>query len=126
MCRKKYHDTYVFTTRTLYFLSIIACVLFLGNISCQKDPTGIESKQNPVTDPDYIPEGSWVTYSPYKWTHDGNPFFGDYCIAYSDCCSYQFKEQVVHFAEAKFEQVLNLHGGIDAWSRECDASVPRY
>jgi len=95
-------------TKTLYFLSILACVLFLGNISCQKDPTGIESKQNPVTDPDYIPEGSWVTYSPYKWTHDGHPAFGDYCIAYSDCCGYQFKEQVVHFADAKFEQVLNL------------------
>ena len=25
-----------------------------------------------------------------------------------------------------FEHILNLAGGIDAWSRECDASVPRY
>ncbi|MCP5266375.1 MAG: sulfurtransferase [Burkholderiaceae bacterium] len=25
-----------------------------------------------------------------------------------------------------FEQVVNLHGGIDAWSRQVDASVPTY
>ncbi len=25
-----------------------------------------------------------------------------------------------------FEQVFNLHGGIDAWSREVDTSIPRY
>ena len=25
-----------------------------------------------------------------------------------------------------FEQVVNIDGGIDAWSRELDASVPRY
>lgn len=25
-----------------------------------------------------------------------------------------------------FKNVTNLQGGIDAWSRECDSSVPRY
>lgn len=36
-------------------------------------------------------------------------------------------QQAAHFLDHQgFEQVLNLHGGIDAWSRECDASVPRY
>ncbi|NDG75179.1 MAG: sulfurtransferase [Synechococcaceae bacterium WB8_1B_136] len=25
-----------------------------------------------------------------------------------------------------YERVLNLHGGIDAWSQEADPSVPRY
>ncbi|WP_020157500.1 rhodanese-like domain-containing protein [Methylobacter marinus] len=25
-----------------------------------------------------------------------------------------------------FEKISNLTGGIDAWSRECDSSVPRY
>jgi len=30
------------------------------------------------------------------------------------------------FAQQGFTQVLNLEGGIDAWSREVDPSVPRY
>lgn len=35
--------------------------------------------------------------------------------------------QVVAFLERQgFESVYNLAGGIDAWSREVDASVPRY
>lgn len=36
-------------------------------------------------------------------------------------------QQAAHFLHHHgFEQILNLAGGIDAWSRECDASVPRY
>ena len=31
-----------------------------------------------------------------------------------------------HFAALGFENVHNLAGGIDAWSREVDPSVPRY
>ncbi len=31
-----------------------------------------------------------------------------------------------HFREEGFTRVYNLRGGIDAWSREVDASVPRY
>jgi rhodanese-related sulfurtransferase len=29
-------------------------------------------------------------------------------------------------AQQGFEQVANITGGIDAWSHECDPSVPRY
>ncbi len=29
-------------------------------------------------------------------------------------------------AQAGFEKLYNLLGGIDAWSQECDPSVPRY
>jgi hypothetical protein len=49
-----------------------------------------------------------MTYSPYKWVHDGEPYFGDFCIVYSDCCSYQFKQEVGQFADDKYIQVLNL------------------
>ncbi|MGR9115796.1 MAG: rhodanese-like domain-containing protein [Gammaproteobacteria bacterium] len=36
-------------------------------------------------------------------------------------------QQAAYFLEDQgFEHILNLSGGIDAWSRECDASVPRY
>ena len=31
-----------------------------------------------------------------------------------------------HFASAGFSNVHNLAGGIDAWSRDVDPSVPRY
>ena len=35
--------------------------------------------------------------------------------------------QVAHFLERNgFDQVFNIAGGIDAWSREVDASVPLY
>ncbi|MGR9051409.1 MAG: rhodanese-like domain-containing protein [Gammaproteobacteria bacterium] len=36
-------------------------------------------------------------------------------------------QQAAYFLEQEgFERLLNLIGGIDAWSLECDASVPRY
>ena len=35
--------------------------------------------------------------------------------------------QVANFlAQAGFSEVVNLHGGIDAWSQQIDTSVPRY
>ncbi len=82
----------------------ISIVMVLGLFGCHKDPAGIVPDQNP----DYIPEGAWVTYSPYKWTHDGEPYFGEFCIVYSDCCSYQFKETVGQFSDRRFTEVLNL------------------
>jgi hypothetical protein len=90
------------------FLFFISFFIILGFFACQKDPTSIVPDQEPSQNPDYIPEGSWITCSPYKWTHDGEPYFGDYCIVYSDCCSYQFKETVGHFTDEKFVDVINL------------------
>ena len=101
------------TPRAFYLLYIITIVIFLGDIGCKKDPTSIQPEQNPVQDPDYIPEGAWVTCSPYKWSHDGEPYFGEYCIVYSDCCSYQFKQVVGVFADEKFAEVLNLFDFVD-------------
>lgn len=31
-----------------------------------------------------------------------------------------------YLAEMGFESIFNLQGGIDAWSREIDSSIPRY
>lgn len=86
----------------LYFILI---VITLGSIGCQKDPTSVVPDQEPDQKPDYIPEGAWITCSPYKWTHDGEPYFGEFCIVYSDCCSYQFKQEVGVFADEKFTDV---------------------
>ena len=36
-------------------------------------------------------------------------------------------QRVAHFlAQSGFEQVVNLAGGIDAWSQQRDTAVPRY
>jgi rhodanese-related sulfurtransferase len=35
-------------------------------------------------------------------------------------------EVAVYLARRGFERVINLAGGIDAWSREVDPAVPRY
>ena len=36
-------------------------------------------------------------------------------------------QQAAYFLDRQgFERILNLSGGIDAWSKECDVSVPRY
>jgi rhodanese-related sulfurtransferase len=36
-------------------------------------------------------------------------------------------QQAANFlAKSGFQKVANLVGGIDAWSQDCDASVPRY
>lgn len=87
-------------------LFFICCLIFLSWFGCQKDPASSVPPED--KDPQQIPEGSWVTCSPYKWTHDGEPYFGEYCIVYSDCCSYQFKQEVGVFADEKFVDVLNL------------------
>jgi hypothetical protein len=97
-----------YISKSLRILYIIPFVIILGLFGCQKDPTSIVTDQEPDQNPDYIPEGAWVTCSPYKWTHDGEPYFGKYCIAYSDDCSYQFKQEVGRFADEKFVEVLQL------------------
>ena len=86
------------------YILIILLFLIISIFGCQKDPTGIETRE----EPDYIPEGSWRTYSPYDWPHDGEPYFGTQCIVYSDDCSYQFKEEVGRFADQRFVEILNL------------------
>lgn len=62
----------------------------------------------PVKDqnPDKIIEGSWVKYSPYKWTHDGKPYHATYCTIFSDDASEMMKKQVGKFADEKFLEIL--------------------
>jgi hypothetical protein len=80
----------IFTTFILLF------VLF----SCEKDPTS--------SAPDQVADGSWVTYSPYKWTHDGEPYHSVYCNVYSDGAGNELKREAGLFADEKFIEILNL------------------
>jgi hypothetical protein len=73
---------------------------FLGILSCREDPTNIT--------PAPIEEGSWVTYSPYDWSHDGEPFSSNHCIVYSDGANYPLKRDAGAFADEKFELILNM------------------
>ncbi|WP_020565259.1 rhodanese-like domain-containing protein [Methylosarcina fibrata] len=36
------------------------------------------------------------------------------------------QQAALYLAHCGFQRIANLSGGIDAWSLECDASVPRY
>jgi hypothetical protein len=86
--------------QTLLFSIIIA---LLSNQACQDYP--VEAIPENRED---IKEGSWVTYSPYKWTHDGAPYFSEHCIVYSDGVSAELKEKAGIFADQKFIEVLDL------------------
>jgi hypothetical protein len=52
--------------------------------------------------------GAWATYSPYRWTHDGQPFRGKYCDVYSDGANDDVKAEMGVLAEKKFGEILQL------------------
>ncbi len=62
---------------------------------------------DPGHHPDSIEPGSWVTYSPYKWSHDGRPVNFDYCTVYSDGASDALKESAGYLADDKFLEILD-------------------
>ena len=87
------------------FKRLNTLILFTVSISfvllnCREDPG--------IVTPAPVKEGSWITYSPYDWTHDGEPFESDYCIVYSDGANYFLKREAAAFADEKFELILNM------------------
>ena len=60
-------------------------------ISCGEDPYDITGPQ------DQFDNGSWTIYTPYKWSHDGNPVKSDWCIIYSDGIDEQVKMKAGRF-----------------------------
>ena len=84
-------------------LLIFLLILFVTS-GCNKNSTSpTTSSTTPQEE-----KGSWNVYSPYDWTHDGEPYHAKYCIVYSDGASYQTKEEVGLFVDGKFTQILNL------------------
>lgn len=83
----------------LFFIIPLTSLFLLIGINCCSD--------NPVVNPpDEIEEGSWVTYSPYNWSHDGQPYSSVYFTVYSDGASNEMKRQVGEFADRKFPEIL--------------------
>jgi hypothetical protein len=62
------------------------------------------TENKPATE---IEDGSWVIYSPLKWTHDGNPITGTFCKVYSDGANLILKQQCLDFADWIFQDILN-------------------
>jgi hypothetical protein len=87
-----------FMRSKLLSLLILSFSLFLTN--CKDEPTAIT--------PEPVQEGSWVTYSIYDWTHNGNPYSSVYCKVYSDGAGDQLKRDAGIFADEKFEIILNM------------------
>jgi hypothetical protein len=69
-------------------------------MSCAEDPTeeGLPQDQHD--------DGSWTIYSPYKWSHDGNPVHSDWCVVYSDGVDESVKIKAGMFFDSKFEEIL--------------------
>lgn len=82
---------------------IIFIILFAIVISCTD-----EEIENIPQKPESRVEGSWVKYSPYKWEHDGDPYFGEYCIVFSDGCPQSMKEEAGNLADNKYLDILQL------------------
>jgi len=90
--------TYSPFTRSIPLVFLLSLLLS----GCTDDPDS-DPAPNKVVEP-----GSWVTYSPIKWTHDGEPFHSSYCIVYSDGASFEMKRDVGAFADEKFSEILDL------------------
>ena len=72
-------------------------------------------KKNPVS-PDLPPQvdiGAWGTYTPFVWTHDGQPYDSVYCTVYSDEASFEMKQQVGMLADEKFNRILGLFHSVN-------------
>jgi len=77
--------------------SILPLILILG---CKKEPTGLEPKQ--------IEDGSWIIYSPYNWSHDGQQYSSEYFSVYSDGASIELKKKAGDFCDTKFVEILEM------------------
>lgn len=67
----------------------------------------VDENEEAINPPTEIEEGSWVIYSPLKWTHDGFPVSGTLFKVYSDGASYALKLQSLEFADRMFSEILN-------------------
>lgn len=78
----------------------VILVILVVLASCDKDPqTGIGNEPE---------EGSWLIYSPLKWTHDGEPITGTFCKIYSDGANEDLKYMCLDFADRMFGEIMGL------------------
>jgi hypothetical protein len=82
----------------------VACFLIsavmLGASGCKNGPT---SSSIP-----HSANGLWTRYTPFQWTHDGQPLASSYCIVFSDEASQEMKRQMAAIVDERFSQILQL------------------
>ena len=83
-------------------ISLLSILLFwlLAFAGCE------DESEKDINPPDEIEEGSWIIYSTYKWTHDGDPLSGTLFKVYSDGASYPLKLQCLDLADRMFQEIL--------------------
>lgn len=81
---------------TLLLLVFLVCVFA---VSCN---SGTDSL------PPQTEKGSWAIYTPYDWTHDGEPFESVWCTIYSDSAGPEMKQQLGKIADEAFIHILQL------------------
>ena len=83
------------------FKNHILIALVLTTLGCEK------SEPNPgdAGERDNLP-GSWVTWSPYTWDHDGYPVTGTYCKLYSDGVMREKRPELVQFADNTLMDII--------------------
>jgi hypothetical protein len=82
-------------------ISLFTLITFiLGIIGCKHEaPSEVTDK---------VPEEcAWTIYTPYDWSHDGEPFHTDYITVYSDAAGAEMKENMGEIADKHFRQILN-------------------
>ena len=82
----------------IILLLIVASLLWIEG--CKSGPT------SPTIPHPY--NGLWTRYTPYQWTHDGQPLVSAYCIVYSDEASPEMKQQMAAIVDERFRQILGL------------------
>lgn len=101
----------------LLFLPFVSVILILCISGCHEESPVVDTDSNDATQ---IDEGSWITYSPIKWTHDGLPYNSVYCTVYSDGAGHEMKEKAGIFTDAKFLEILELFN----YDNHSDLSYP--
>ena len=76
----------------------------------RRDSEGITPRHRQSTgyEPRQIEDGSWTIYSPYNWSHDGQPYSSEYFSVYSDGASIELKKKAGEFCDTKFVEILEM------------------
>ena len=83
------------------FICLLAILILLTRCTEEEIPGN-------GADPASVVEGSWITFSPYKWAHDGTPYHVEYCTIFSDGASTELKKTAGILADDKFLGILGM------------------
>jgi len=87
-------------TKVLHRILLLLLAILTVSVECKRNPI---SPQIPQTE-----DGLWTIYTPYNWSHDGQPYSSTYCIVYSDEASYEMKQQMAEISDSRFSQIMQL------------------